>query len=230
VKPRLVPYLWGFLILVSPAISLALMFALSSLGGGCRVHEGFPEPCRIVGIDFSNILYYLGLWGAWGFFFSWFLAGVVTIPWLAIHLWLVISEAVRKRAASKAQPKKPIAADVSVRINSALDVKQAVDSPPRCRPPTGRWRVPLPRNSMQWIGVLAAIPFAMMFVNVILLQPLAGCATDVACLDSPYIAVRGFTLLYKHSGLLWFVCLVWLPIVLVQRWKAKRSASSRRSS
>jgi len=206
------------------------MFALSSLGGGCRVHEGFPEPCRIVGLEVGSILYYLGLWGAWGFFFSWFLAGVFTVPWLAIHICLVISEAIRKRAASKAQAKKPIAADVSVRINSALEVKQAVDSVPLRRPPTGGWRVPLPRSSMQWIGVLALIPFAIILVEIIVIQPLAGCATTVACLESPYIAVRGLILLFRLSGVLWLVCLVWLPIALFQRWGARRSASSRRSS
>jgi hypothetical protein len=97
VKARLVPYVLGGLILISPAISLALMFALSSLGGGCRIHEGFPEPCWIIGLDFGNIVYYLGLWGAWGFFFSWFVAGVFTLPWVAIHLCLVVSEAARKQ-------------------------------------------------------------------------------------------------------------------------------------
>jgi len=38
--------------------------------------------------------------------------------------------------------------------------------------------------------------------------------------------VRGFILLQIVSVSLWLVCLIWLPIVLFRRWRAKTSKES----
>ena len=242
-KPRHVPYFFAGLILISPAISLALMFVLTWLGGGCRVHEGFPQPCVIAWIDFGNIVYNLGLWGAWGFFFSWFVAGAFCIPWLVIHMVIEISERAKKRAANAAKAKKAVELVVHTQPTRAVQAKSPIDSVVQVRAPTefqpksvdpvarsGRptrhWRVPIPRTSMQWIGVLAALPLVMTVIQVVVVYRLAGCTSTHACLQSDSFVVRGFILLQIVSVSLWLVCLIWLPILLFRRRRAKTSKES----
>ncbi|MCI5095276.1 MAG: hypothetical protein MRY77_03075 [Rhodobacteraceae bacterium] len=64
---------------------LAIVLALF-LGGpmGCEIHEGFANPCTILGLDLSETAYSLGMFAAWG---SLLVAPVVLI---AGALWLVL--------------------------------------------------------------------------------------------------------------------------------------------
>ncbi|MEX0284621.1 MAG: hypothetical protein AB3N23_08415 [Paracoccaceae bacterium] len=44
---------------------IGLVIFLSSVQG-CTIHEGFPNPCTFLGMDWSQTAYGLGLFAAWG--------------------------------------------------------------------------------------------------------------------------------------------------------------------
>jgi len=67
-KSALVTLLASLLIGLSPLVSVLLASLFAGLNG-CRLHEGFPNPCVFLGIDFGEMLYSMAVAG-WYIFFT----------------------------------------------------------------------------------------------------------------------------------------------------------------
>lgn len=80
---RLLWLVAGLLTLVglAPVASLTLAAVIANRYG-CRLHEGFPEPCLIGGTDWGGTLYQMGVAG-------WLM--LLTLPLLALGLVLGIA-------------------------------------------------------------------------------------------------------------------------------------------
>ncbi len=66
----------------SPLLStlLAVLFASTF---GCSLNEGFVNPCVVLGVDFGELLYPMGL-------MFWFAIFTVPLAALALLVWLVV--------------------------------------------------------------------------------------------------------------------------------------------
>jgi hypothetical protein len=93
---RYIPFVLGGLIAIAPVWSLFLLMLVKPLG--CQIHEGFPNPCMLLGIDIGDPLYTIGLLGSWGFFFIPILAAVGAV-YVAIHLPFFFAAKRRDKAA-----------------------------------------------------------------------------------------------------------------------------------
>lgn len=75
-------FIAGIFFAFLPLIGLFLGAGIASLGD-CRVHEGFPEPCVLLGIDLGNMLY--GITGS-----GWYIFATIPIGGLAALIGLVL--------------------------------------------------------------------------------------------------------------------------------------------
>ena len=66
--PRILTLLFAFATFGPLALwGLAVAGALILAGPvGCTIHEGFPNPCDLWGMDLSNTAYGMGVFAAWG--------------------------------------------------------------------------------------------------------------------------------------------------------------------
>lgn len=77
--------LWVIVILmVIPFLSPIIASSLAE-AHGCRLHEGFPTPCIILGMDWGDTLYAMGVLG-------WLMLASLPFGVVAIALWFVIRE------------------------------------------------------------------------------------------------------------------------------------------
>jgi hypothetical protein len=96
--------------IIRSLLALAILACLSPIAGlayvgcmanryGCTVHEGFPNPCVVDGVDIGQRLYTLGVMG-WVLLATIPIAGLIALAWIAIEVvrWL----ARRRRAAGPA--------------------------------------------------------------------------------------------------------------------------------
>jgi hypothetical protein len=72
---------------VSPILS-TLLAALFASAFGCTLHEGFVSPCVVLGHDFGDLLYPMGL-GVWFVMFTVPLAGLALLVWLVVLVVLL---------------------------------------------------------------------------------------------------------------------------------------------
>ena len=77
---------WLFAILLFTCWPVLSVVAASSIATmqGCALNEGNPQPCSIVGMDVSGLLYSMGVMG-------WY--GLATVPLgaLALLIWLLLA-------------------------------------------------------------------------------------------------------------------------------------------
>lgn len=82
----------------APVISVAIAGMIAE-ANGCRLHEGFANPCVIGGVDWGGTLYALGVMG-------WFMLATIPIGAIALAAWVVAAVVLlivghrRRRAAS----------------------------------------------------------------------------------------------------------------------------------
>lgn len=82
----------------APLISVAIAGMIAE-ANGCRLHEGFVNPCVIGGVDWGGTLYALGVMG-------WFMLATIPIGAIALAAWVVAAVVLlivghrRRRAAS----------------------------------------------------------------------------------------------------------------------------------
>ena len=74
------------LIGISPIIPVAIASTIAN-HNGCRLHEGFSNPCIVFSIDIGGLLYFMGNLG-W--------LGVVTIPLGGLLVFIVLVQLVVK--------------------------------------------------------------------------------------------------------------------------------------
>lgn len=62
------------------AFSALVVLAASEIGG-CQIHEGYANTCTLVGYDFGEFLYSLGIFAAWGLLLIPILWGYMIVGW-----------------------------------------------------------------------------------------------------------------------------------------------------
>jgi len=82
---------------LAPLASLALAGAVAG-AHGCRLHEGFVNPCVIGGADWGGTLYAMGMMG-WLMITTLPVAAAIALVWIAVELvrWV---RALRARGSS----------------------------------------------------------------------------------------------------------------------------------
>jgi len=88
---------WGWILAtlliltgLSPVIALSVMSLIAAIGG-CRVQEGFPEPCMIAGQDWGGALHALGMSG-WAFF----LTAPIALAGMVLGIGLALAALIRR--------------------------------------------------------------------------------------------------------------------------------------
>lgn len=79
-------YLWILLAVLlfalGPVIGVVIAGTISS-ANGCVLHEGFANPCRVLGMDVGGFLYALGVLG-------WLMIATIPLGAVALLVWLLI--------------------------------------------------------------------------------------------------------------------------------------------
>jgi hypothetical protein len=73
---------WLLALCAAPLV-MALLAAGLANGLGCTLHEGFPNPCKVGGIDIGGALYAMGVSG-------WLMLATLPIGSLLILVWIVV--------------------------------------------------------------------------------------------------------------------------------------------
>ncbi|SDR03836.1 hypothetical protein [Pseudovibrio sp. Tun.PSC04-5.I4] len=78
------------------AISALVVFAASEVGG-CKIHEGYANACTVIGYDFGELLYSLGIFAAWGLLLVPILWGYMIVGWGAYEIVAYISRRLKRK-------------------------------------------------------------------------------------------------------------------------------------
>jgi len=87
------------LVCLAPLLGVLVALGVTKLTG-CTVHEGFANPCFVLGLDVGGILYALAVSG-WALLATLPLAGILGVAWAVIEL---VGMASRRKVAAETTP------------------------------------------------------------------------------------------------------------------------------
>ena len=88
----------GYLVIVIATcwpIASVIAAGLIANWNGCTLHEGFKNPCIVLGTDIGGALYTMGVMG-------WFMLGTIPLAFISFVIWTIAWFVLRRMAARKA--------------------------------------------------------------------------------------------------------------------------------